>query len=70
MSKEIETLTEDERRALRGSKFAPLPTLPHTNKPKPRFFFLPFFLFQFHTAIFDFEFRVCVPICLILVGLI
>ncbi|WJX27997.1 hypothetical protein P8452_16765 [Trifolium repens] len=36
MSKEIETLTEDERRALRGSKFAPLPTLPHTNKPKPR----------------------------------
>ncbi|CAJ2661963.1 unnamed protein product [Trifolium pratense] len=36
MSKEIETLTEDERRALRGSKFAPLPTLPRTNKPKPR----------------------------------
>ncbi|CAI8590056.1 unnamed protein product [Vicia faba] len=36
MTKEIETLTEEERRALRGSKFAPLPTLPHSNKPKPR----------------------------------
>ncbi|XP_058727910.1 uncharacterized protein LOC131599639 [Vicia villosa] len=36
MAKEIETLTEDERRALRGSKFAPLPSLPHSNKPKPR----------------------------------
>ncbi|CAL5184423.1 unnamed protein product [Lathyrus oleraceus] len=36
MAKDIETLTEDERRALRGSKFAPLPTLPHSNKPKPR----------------------------------
>ncbi|KAI4317614.1 hypothetical protein L6164_025472 [Bauhinia variegata] len=28
MVNEIETLTEEERRALRGSKFAPLPSLP------------------------------------------
>ncbi|KAK7303814.1 hypothetical protein RJT34_14731 [Clitoria ternatea] len=33
MSKEIEILTEDERRALRGSKFAPLPRPSHS---KPR----------------------------------
>ncbi|BAT80240.1 hypothetical protein VIGAN_02323800 [Vigna angularis var. angularis] len=33
MVKEIETLTEDERRALRGSKFAPLP---RTSSSKPR----------------------------------
>ncbi|XP_024633183.1 uncharacterized protein [Medicago truncatula] len=36
MAKEIETLTEDERRALRGSKFAPLPILPNSHKSKPR----------------------------------
>ncbi|XP_004488234.1 uncharacterized protein [Cicer arietinum] len=36
MAKEIESLTEDERRALRGSKFAPLPTLSNSNKSKPR----------------------------------
>ncbi|KAK7329410.1 hypothetical protein VNO77_23577 [Canavalia gladiata] len=35
MVKEIETLTEDERRALRGSKFAPLPRPSHSNS-KPR----------------------------------
>ncbi|XP_027336049.1 uncharacterized protein LOC113849962 [Abrus precatorius] len=35
MAKEIETLTEDERRALRGSKFAPLPRPSHSNS-KPR----------------------------------
>ncbi|KAE9594251.1 hypothetical protein Lal_00001326 [Lupinus albus] len=34
--KEIETLTEDERRALRGSKFAPLPSLPRSSNPQPR----------------------------------
>ncbi|RDY06061.1 hypothetical protein CR513_10015 [Mucuna pruriens] len=33
MVKEIETLTEDERRALRGSKFAPLPR-PSNSKPR------------------------------------
>ncbi|KAK7354794.1 hypothetical protein VNO80_20286 [Phaseolus coccineus] len=33
MVKDIETLTEDERRALRGSKFAPLPS---TSSSKPR----------------------------------
>ncbi|TKY72636.1 aminotransferase TAT2 [Spatholobus suberectus] len=33
MVKEIETLTEDERRALRGSKFAPLPR-PSQSKPR------------------------------------
>ncbi|RYR13253.1 hypothetical protein Ahy_B04g070345 [Arachis hypogaea] len=31
MAKEIESLTEDERRALRGSKFAPLPSLPRSS---------------------------------------
>ena len=39
MAKEIETLTEDERRALRGSKFAPLPSIPRTSHSQPRFFF-------------------------------
>lgn len=33
MVKEIETLTEDERRALRGSKFAPLPR-PSNSQPR------------------------------------
>ncbi|XP_020232556.1 nucleolar protein 58 isoform X2 [Cajanus cajan] len=33
MVKEIETLSEDERRALRGSKFAPLPR-PSNSKPR------------------------------------
>ncbi|KAK7412956.1 hypothetical protein VNO78_04745 [Psophocarpus tetragonolobus] len=33
MVKEIETLTENERRALRGSKFAPLPR-PSNSKPR------------------------------------
>ncbi|MED6160368.1 hypothetical protein PIB30_050878 [Stylosanthes scabra] len=37
MAKEIESLTEDERRALRGSKFAPLPSLPRsTSHSQPR----------------------------------
>ncbi|KAK4283535.1 hypothetical protein QN277_000476 [Acacia crassicarpa] len=36
MVKEIETLSEDERRALRGSKFAPLSSLPRTSKSQPR----------------------------------
>ncbi|KAK7289958.1 hypothetical protein RIF29_04025 [Crotalaria pallida] len=34
--KEIESLSEDERRALRGSKFAPLPSLPRSSNPQPR----------------------------------
>ncbi|XP_028796518.1 uncharacterized protein LOC114751977 [Neltuma alba] len=36
MVKEIETLSEDERRALRGSKFAPLPSLSRTSSSQPR----------------------------------
>ncbi|KAI9093212.1 hypothetical protein K1719_027226 [Acacia pycnantha] len=36
MVKEIETLSEDERHALRGSKFVPLSSLPRTSKSQPR----------------------------------
>ncbi|KAI9071589.1 hypothetical protein K1719_046456 [Acacia pycnantha] len=36
MVKEIETLSEDERHALRGSKFAPLSSLLRTSKSHPR----------------------------------
>ncbi|KAH7858518.1 hypothetical protein Vadar_024865 [Vaccinium darrowii] len=32
----MEELTEDERRALRGSKFAPLPSAPPRSRPNPR----------------------------------
>ncbi|XP_042516507.1 lysine-specific demethylase RSBN1L isoform X1 [Macadamia integrifolia] len=32
----LETLTEDERRALRGSKFAPLPSQPPPSQSRPR----------------------------------
>ncbi|KAK4586775.1 hypothetical protein RGQ29_023794 [Quercus rubra] len=37
VASELETLSEDERRALRGSKFAPLPSLPsssHRSQPR------------------------------------
>ncbi|KAK9992317.1 hypothetical protein SO802_027302 [Lithocarpus litseifolius] len=33
---ELETLSEEERRALRGSKFAPLPSLPCSHRSQPR----------------------------------
>ncbi|XP_054786437.1 uncharacterized protein LOC129292811 [Prosopis cineraria] len=36
MVKEIETLSEDERRALRGSKFAPLPCQSRPSSSQPR----------------------------------
>lgn len=36
MGSELETLSEEERRALRGSKFAPLPSLPSSHRPQPR----------------------------------
>lgn len=39
MVKNTEDLTEDEKKALRGSKFAPLPSLPSSSsssRPQPR----------------------------------
>ncbi|KAF6171641.1 hypothetical protein GIB67_042156 [Kingdonia uniflora] len=36
MTKEFEDLTEDDRKALRGSKFAPLPPLPPSSRFQPR----------------------------------
>ncbi|XWS08621.1 hypothetical protein CRYUN_Cryun40dG0017400 [Craigia yunnanensis] len=36
VGREIEELSEEERRALRGSKFAPLPSLLHPSRSQPR----------------------------------
>ncbi|GLT63801.1 hypothetical protein SLA2020_363360 [Shorea laevis] len=36
MAREMEALSEEERRALRGSKFAPLPSLPPPARSQPR----------------------------------
>ncbi|XP_022721944.1 nucleolar protein 58 [Durio zibethinus] len=36
VAREIEELSEEERRALRGSKFAPLPCLPTPSRSQPR----------------------------------
>ncbi|GKV31537.1 hypothetical protein SLEP1_g40218 [Rubroshorea leprosula] len=36
MAREMEELSEEERRALRGSKFAPLPSLPRPARSQPR----------------------------------
>ena len=37
-------LTDEERRALRGSKFAPLPAPPPSSRPNPRYSPSPFLL--------------------------
>ncbi|KAL5541822.1 hypothetical protein UlMin_009532 [Ulmus minor] len=34
--KKTEELSEEEKKALRGSKFAPLPSLPPSSRPQPR----------------------------------
>lgn len=44
----MEELTEDEKRALRGSKFAPLTSLPSSSRSQlPRFLFYSLGLFSF-----------------------
>ncbi|KAL8162246.1 hypothetical protein V2J09_013735 [Rumex salicifolius] len=36
MLKGVEELSEEEKKALRGSKFAPLPSRPSSSRPNPR----------------------------------
>lgn len=48
MVREREELSEEEKRALRGSKFAPLPSLAtSSSRSQPRFQFLLFFIYLF-----------------------
>lgn len=34
----MEQLSEEEKKALRGSKFAPLPSAPSSSRPQPRLY--------------------------------